>query len=95
MKQQISEDQFNELTDEQKEKLINWYSSIADYTRKPLLNIGQMIALIQDYKNVIKYNLFDDREIKIYKKGVWHEYYINILELDFIDDLWIIIKALL
>jgi len=45
MKQRITVEQLKELTDEQKERLIEWYMSVGDYTRTPLLSIGQMIEL--------------------------------------------------
>jgi truncated hemoglobin YjbI len=54
MKQRITEGQLSKLTDEQKERLIEWYQSIEDYTRTPLLSIGQMIQFIQEKKPQLK-----------------------------------------
>jgi hypothetical protein len=54
MKQRITVAELNKLPDEQKELLIEWYQSIEDYTRTPLLSIGQMIAFIQEKKPQLK-----------------------------------------
>lgn len=51
MKQHITIEQLNELTEAQKERLIEWYISVGDYTRTPLLSIGQMMAFLFDNTN--------------------------------------------
>lgn len=47
MKQHITADQLNELSDKAKEKLREWWSSEG----KPLLSIGQLIEFLDIYEN--------------------------------------------
>lgn len=54
MKQRITEGQYNKLTDEQKERLIEWYRVVEDSTSLPLLSIGEMIEFIQEKKPQLK-----------------------------------------
>lgn len=94
MKQQITSEQFNQLTLDQKRKIVQWAQSKTEKYNYPLLNIGQMIDLL------LQRDVFDDTHDCVplfefrggYVGVVWDGQKDG---KEFVDSLWEAIKAVL